>query len=175
MKLSVFSCIAVLFLLIYPQYGIAQDDIYTRRVERHMRFWQNLTPKYTKFQFAGSMGMMSLGTGWNYGNNHWETDVLLGIIPRNSDRRAIPTFTLKQNYIPWQVKLAGKVIFEPLSCGVYLNTLLSRDFWVSNPNKYPKGYYFFSTKIRSHIFWGERITFNLDPAKWPGKSITLFY
>ena len=60
-----------------------EDDVrYKKRVEKYISRWEKLIPHYTKLQFAGSMGMLSLGTGWNYYRNHWETDVYLGIVPR---------------------------------------------------------------------------------------------
>ena len=65
----------------------------------------------------------------------------LGIVPRNSDRHAMATLTLKQNYYPWNIHIADKLSFEPLACGVYINTLLDRDFWGKQPDKYPQGYY----------------------------------
>lgn len=69
-----------------------EDDVrYKKRVEKYISRWEKLIPHYTKLQFAGSMGMLSLGTGWNYYRNHWETDVYLGIVPRNSDRHAMAT------------------------------------------------------------------------------------
>ena len=59
-----------------------EDDVrYKKRVEKYISRWEKLIPHYTKLQFAGSMGMLSLGTGWNYYRNHWETDVYLGIVP----------------------------------------------------------------------------------------------
>ncbi|MDH6304442.1 hypothetical protein M2459_001175 [Parabacteroides sp. PF5-5] len=152
-----------------------KKDIYQRRVEKQMKFWQALTPKYTKLQFAGSIGLLSGGIGWNYGKEHWETDLLLGIVPRNADRHAMVTLTLKQNYIPWRLFLREKVSFEPLTCGLYTNTLLDGDFWVNNPDKYPNKYYTFSTKVRFHAFLGERLTLQLNPEKWPFKSVTFFY
>ena len=117
----------------------AQEEIednvrYKKRVEKYISRWEKLIPHYTKLQFAGSMGMLSLGTGWNYYRNHWETDVYLGIVPRNSDRHAMATLTLKQNYYPWNIRIADKLSFEPLACGVYINTLLDRDFWGKQPD-----------------------------------------
>jgi len=175
MRLSIFRITLLCCFLCSFTIEAQEKNLYEKRVERHMKLWQRLTPKYSKLQFAGSIGVMSLGLGWNYGKNHWETDALFGIVPKNADRHAMATFTLKQNYIPWQIPLNNIIILEPLSCGLYLNTLLDRDFWVNNPDKYPSGYYFFSTKIRTHVFLGERITFNLDKHKWASKSITLFY
>lgn len=169
-------CLLACLLFILPASLNAQEkNRYERRVEYHNKLWQKLTPKYTKLQFAGSIGVMSVGTGWNYGKDHWETDVILGIVPKNADRHAMATFTLKQNYIPWRIPINKDIQLEPLNCGVFFNTLLDRDFWVTNPDKYPNGYYTFSTKLRTHVFVGERITFNLDQSKWPCKSITLFY
>ena len=117
----------------------------------------------------------SVGTGWNYSRNHWETDMLLGIVPRNANDHANVTFTLKQNYFPWNIDLGEKVSFEPLCCGIYVNFLFDRDFWAKQPNKYPPGYYWFSTRIRNHIFIGERITLKLNPNSSWHKSISFFY
>lgn len=153
----------------------AQDDRYAKRIERYTSFWEKLIPRYTKLQFAGSMGMLSVGTGWNYGKDHWETDFLLGLVPRNSDRHAMATITLKQNYIPWHIPLHERFSLEPLTCGLYINTLLDKDFWVRNPDRYPNGYYTFSTRVRTHIFVGQRITLNLKSKKRWNKSISLFY
>ena len=92
MKLSIFKwTIVFLFLAgtLQAQEEIEEDARYKKRVEKYISRWEKLIPRYTKFQFAGSMGMLSLGTGWNYYRNHWETDVYLGIVPRNSDHRAM--------------------------------------------------------------------------------------
>lgn len=31
--------------------------------------------------------------------------------------------------------------FEPLQCGLYLNTVFGHDFWTKQPTKYDSGYY----------------------------------
>lgn len=163
-------------LTILPAVCFGQaSDPYTRRIQKYTSTWEKLIPRYTKLQFAGSMGMLSVGPGWNYGRNHWETDVLFGLVPRNADRHAMATITLKQNYIPWQLPLGEHFFIEPLSCGLYINTLLDKDFWVKNPDRYPKGYYTFSTRIRMHIFAGQRITLNLQRRNRWNKSLTFFY
>lgn len=180
----------LLFLFISVSFCInAQDSIpaptvYERHVERYTSFWENLIPRYSKIQFAGSIGMFSFGLGWDYYRHHWETDLLFGFVPKSTGnlsaesakkRHAMATFTLKQNYIPWRVPLHKSIDFEPLTTGMYISTLLDRDYWVHSPNKYPDGYYFFPTRIRTHIFLGERVTFKFNnPGRWH-KSVTLFY
>ena len=173
---SFISKILIFLLSIFPALLKAENgEKYEKKAAKYSSFWQKMIPRYTKLQFAGSMGMLSLGTGWNYGKNHWETDLLLGIVPRNSNDRAMASFTLKQNYIPWQIPIKNQFYFEPLSCGIYINTLLDREFWIKNPDKYPKRYYTFSTRIRTHVFLGERLTIKFkNPKSWY-HSISVFY
>ena len=59
---------------------------------------------------------------------------------------------------------------------IYFNTVFSDDFWTEEPDRYPHGYYGFSNRIRTHIFLGQRIRFDV-PEKYRkfSKSITAFY
>lgn len=151
---------------------------YDRRVHRYRRHWSSLIPTHLKMQFAGGMGLLSVGTGWDYGKrNQWETDLLLGILPKYSSDATKVTFTLKQNYIPWSLQIKeSRFSAEPLTCGIYLNTVFGEDFWVREPERYPKGYYTFSSKVRIHAFLGQRLTYDIDPQRrFAAKEITFFY
>ena len=46
---------------------------------------------------------------------------------------------------------------------------------LATAQKYPDGYYWFSTRIRFHAFLGERITLKLRPEKSWHRSISFFY
>ena len=174
MRLSIFNIIAFCFVInLY-----AQETKYERRIKKYQTNWENVIPTHMKIQFAGSMGFLSIGTGWDYGKrDQWETDIMIGFIPKYSTSRTKITFTLKQNYLPWKVPLGNKGFsFEPLACGLYVNTVSGDQFWKTDPDRYPKGYYNISTKIRFHVFLGERITFKIPPEKRFGtKAVTFFY
>lgn len=150
---------------------------YDKRVHRYRRAWEALIPTHTKLQYAGGMGLLSWGVGWDYGKRgEWETDLLLGFIPRYSSKHFKMTLTLKQNYIPWSVFLGKAFSLEPLACGIYFNTVFSDNFWTQEPERYPRGYYGFSTRIRTHLFVGQRIRFDVpDRYRKFSKSITAFY
>jgi len=157
--------------------SIDETNSYKKRVEGYRSMWESLMPTYTKLQYAGGMGLINAGFGWSYGkNNQWETDILFGIIPKYSSDNAKMTFTLKQNYIPWRKKLNDSFTFEPLECGLYFNTVFSDEFWTKEPDRYPKGYYNFSTRVRTHAFIGQRLRFNIpDKKRLFARSITAFY
>lgn len=102
---------------------------YDKRVHRYRRAWEALIPTHTKLQYAGGMGLLSWGIGWDYGKRgQWETDLLLGFIPRYSSKHFKMTMTLKQNYIPWSIWLGKDFSLEPLTTGIYFNTVFSDDF-----------------------------------------------
>lgn len=166
----------IIFLLFFPLLVSAQNR-YDKRVHKYRQTWEKLIPTHTKIQFAGDMGLLSFGTGWDYGKkNQWETDVFFGFIPKYSSNDLKMTFTLKQNYMPWSIELGKNFSTEPLACGLYLNTIFNDDFWTREPKRYPKGYYGFSTKIRTHIFLGQRLTYDIiHDKRITAKSITFFY
>ena len=175
-------CAGLMLLLFSPGSFAQQDSIvkpnkYDKRIHRYRGHWEKLIPTHTKVQFAGNMGLLSFGTGWDYGKkNQWETDVFLGFIPKYDSKRTKVTMTLKQNYMPWSLNLGRGFSTEPLTCGIYFNTVFGNEFWVHEPDRYPKGYYGFSSKIRSHIFLGQRLTYDIDPQRrYTAKSITFFY
>ena len=175
-------CAGLMLLLFSPGSFAQQDSIvkpnkYDKRIHRYRGHWEKLIPTHTKVQFAGNMGLLSFGTGWDYGKkNQWETDVFLGFIPKYDSKRTKVTMTLKQNYMPWSLNLGRGFSTEPLTCGIYFNTVFGNEFWVHETDRYPKGYYGFSSKIRSHIFLGQRLTYDIDPQRrYTAKSITFFY
>lgn len=155
--------------------GVSRYDI---RVDRYKNVYSKLIPHYAKLQFAGSIGMFSTGLGWDYGKNHrWETDVLIGIVPRLESNRAKLTFTLRQNIIPWTIRMGESAIdFHPLRASVGLNAIIGHEFWNSNPDRYPDGYYFFSTKFHIVAGFGQQWTLNISRDKmrhW--KNIGFYY
>ena len=118
---------------------------YDRRVHRFRKNWERIIPTHSKIQYAGNMGLLSFGTGWDYGKrNQWETDLLLGFIPKYSSKKAKVTMTLKQNYMPWSINL-GKGFLLTISeyrirqsvLGQRTGTLSERILWFFKQGAYP--------------------------------------
>ena len=117
------------------------------------------------------MGTLSAGIGWSYGKSRkWETELLVGFIPKHDSSRPKVTTTLKGNYIPWKIdlsKIIGKIPedrwrFCPLTASLYLNTVYGHEFWKSQPGL--------------NLALGERIEFKIPESKRRRHSrIALFY
>lgn len=151
---------------------------YDRRIHRYRKYWTSLIPTSLVVQGAGNMGLLSAGIGWHYGGHRqWETELLFGYIPKYKSSRGKLTITLKENYTPWSISLRHNYEFEPLRCGIYVNTVAGHEFWQRQPHHYPDKYYdFLSTKLRWNIFVGQGIEKEIsrDNRKWV-KSVTFFY
>ena len=94
-----FSNLLLILFSIYPLKLLAQTET-DHTNERLLTAWQKMIPRYTKIQFAGGMGLLSAGVGWNYGHNKsWETEVLWGFVPSFSNDRTKLTMTLRENYV----------------------------------------------------------------------------
>lgn len=147
-----------------------------KKLERYKRNWARLIPQYEKIQFAGSMGVLSLGVGWDYGKKEqWETDVFLGYLPRFDGDKSHITMTLKENYIPWSLNIKqGGWMVEPFTVSIYINKIFGDEFWDRAPDKYPEKYYSFATNLRINLAFGQRISL-----KWISPSlsnhVTFFY
>ncbi len=176
-----YPCIKLVTDTVSPDFAAQPVDENSRKYEissRHYKkFWHALTPKRIVIQYAGGIGLLSTGVGWMYGKNKtWETDFLVGFVPPYSTGRAKATITLKETYNPFNVNLRKNVYYQPLACGLYLNSIMGHEFWTNEPSRYPKKYYGFSTAIRTGIFLGQRVKLKVPPSQrhW-FKEIMLYY
>lgn len=147
-----------------------------RLQKKYISNWARLIPSYNKLQFAGSMGLLSAGVGWDYGKkNQWETDFFLGYLPRFDGKEGHMTLTLKENYIPWKLPIGrSRWIGEPFTVSLYFNKIFGADFWSKEPDKYPEKYYNVATNLRFNLAIGQRINFKLKPVGL-SDQIALFY
>lgn len=148
-----------------------------RRCHTYREGWRRVIPTHVKLQYAGGMGFLSFGAGWDYGRRcQWETDLYLGFLPRSKADRFYVTTTAKQSYIPWSISCGNRFAVEPFYCGMYVNTIIGEKFWVKEPDRYPRKYYTFSTKVHTFLFVGQRLTLrtNLRTSSLL-KGVTLYY
>lgn len=162
-----------------PVQAVSCDSIsgkyrWDKRVHLKYKGWKRLKPTHAKWQYAGGMGLSSLGMGWDYGKRRqWETDFLIGYLPAKYADGFRLTFTVKQNYIPWSITFAERWIAEPFYTGLYITTIAGEEFWKQEPGRYPNRYYNFSTKLRPYIFIGQRLGIDIPHPLF--RNVSAFY
>ena len=172
-----------LLLLIMWQGGVlaqTRDELGMRRldVREHRGYTglERIIPTHVKAQYAGGMGVASLGIGWDYGKKgEWETDVMLGYLPKRYSDGFHATFTLKQNYIPWSIRCHERFSFEPFTASLYFSLISGEEYWMREPDRYGGSYYRFTTRMRLNLGFGQRATWHLKQPKGSLRSITFYY
>lgn len=152
--------------------------------EKKRTFLQRITPTHVTAQYAGNIGCVSGGVGWEYGKKKWMTEALIGYITRYGNTQSLNTFTLRQYYTPWDVNIPlprgckGALKFRLVAAGLFANVVLfDGDFWTEEPkHHYGGSYYRFTTRVRFSFSLGERITYEF-PEEWKrwGEGVELFY
>ena len=139
---------------------------------------QRLLPTHIKLQYAGGMGLASLGMGWDYGrSNQFETDLQVGFIPAKYSSVSRAVFTLKQNWMPWNIRCTDWLGIEPFSCGLYASIIsgTTQNYWFLEPSKYGGPYYRFATRVRLHLYVGQRISLYRSATDAVVDRLTLYY
>lgn len=169
-RLSNWLTAACLWLLTGPLFG--QKSTHQERIEAR---WMSLLPNIGVMQYAGNIGFLSAGFGWDYGkNNHWETQLLFGYLPHFTFDDNAMTLTLRQQLLPWQCKVNDRLSITPACFGASLNAVMNSEFWITEPIN--NNYYRFSSKIRFHLGVGSRLNFYIpDEKKRHFKRISFYY
>lgn len=114
-------------------------------------------PDHIKLQFAGNIGFISGGPGYVSPNKTLETDIYFGFLPQKYGGDALVTLTAKTTYSPWHLPLKSQFYIAPFSLGFYMSYTFGPQFDSKLPAYYPKGYYWWTTSIRSGAHVGGKM------------------
>ena len=133
--------------------------------------WRSIVPEAVTLQYAGNIGFLSLGPTWQYGRRHnWETQLLLGFLPKEVMSDNYFCGTLKEVYIPSHI-ITSRFMVEPAIIGFAANSVFSGEFWYTDPWV---DYYNFSTKLRFHLSLGSRLSWHMTKNS-PGRRLSVYY
>ena len=149
---------------------------YQKRVATTKEHWMNLLPNISIVQYAGNIGFVSAGVGWDYGkHDRWETHLMLGFLPKMVMNDDMMTLTIRESLCPWEVKFNDRFSWNPATFSLALNTVFNDEFWYSETERYPGDYYRFSSKVRLQLSIGGQINFQLKNHKMLTDRLTLYY
>lgn len=150
MKKIFYSLLALLVL---------SQNIFAQKSEiQKKNHW--LVPDYAKVQFAGNIGFLSAGIGYQFFNEKLNTELIYGYVPQEYAHIQIHTITTKNTF---QVIRKS---FHGLEWSPYLGFTFSyetgNNSFVELPDQYPEGYYS-SNAFHLCILGGLSVKKELDP------------
>ena len=166
--------------------SVCSANLYATTPEgsKKLSFKERMNPDVVTLQYAGGIGGVSVGMGWERCKKRSLTELLVGYVPHYHNTQSLTTLTLRQYYTPWEVEIPlpsaykGALKLRPLTVGAYINTVLfDGDFWTQEPTSHYGGdYYRFTTRVRFALSLGQRLTYEF-PEEWKhlGEAAELFY
>jgi hypothetical protein len=114
-------------------------------------------PDFAVAQYAGSIGFLSAGAGYDIFKGKGHIDLLVGYVPQFTGSKSLETLTLKFTAAPLKISVNQHVTVYPLTTGIYFCYTPGKEFSSDLPSWYPEGYYWWSEAIRANIFLGGKI------------------
>ena len=135
--------------LLFFSNTFAQDAILIQDKAKE-KAWHE--PDYAKMQFAGNLGLLSVGVGYQLFNKVLYTELLYGYVPVSiSKANEIHLISIK-NTFPLYRKKIGNYTVSPIA-GFTGSLETGNNSFLVLPDKYPKGYYV-SSAIHFTLFIG---------------------
>lgn len=142
--------------------------------EDSVRSYKWLVPDFAVAQYAGSIGFVSAGAGYELFKRKGNLDLLIGYVPAFTGSKTLETVTLKFTFSPFETSISKKVTLYPLTGGVYISYTPGRHYSSTLPSWYPDGYYWWSEAIRTNIFIGAAAKIATDRLR-AGSSLTPYF
>lgn len=111
-------------------------------------------PHHSKLQFAGSIGLLSAGLGYESKNEKFQTDFYYGYVPESAGGIAIHSVTGKFTWTPFSTRIAPGTRLSWLSAGVLVNYAFGKQYFLFSPRNYPLHYYGLPTAAHIGFFAG---------------------
>jgi len=120
-------------------------------------FLANVIPHYAKLQYAGSIGFLSVGVGYETKNKKFQGDVMYGYVPKTLGGITIHSFTGKLTWIP-VTYTRHSIRINFITAGILVNYVLGHQYFSFSPENYPFDYYDFPTALHAGLFAGGAIS-----------------
>jgi|SRR5690554_1175067 len=124
-----FTCLLV-FFLIYTAIGSEKSKTDPEKKQKSF---------YGKMQYAGNLGLLSVGAGRLFLNNKLSVDMSYGYLPKWVNGVRVSTFALKGAFHFWE-KSFSKMRLNGFT-GLSLNCGFTNNTFIILPEYYPDGYY----------------------------------
>jgi len=131
-------------------------------------------PKYVKLQYAGGIGFMSIGVGYTLFKNRLDVTMFYGYVPKVFSITNLHSISLQLTGKLLKFDINENIQILPLNFGWYAHHTFGEEFWITLPDKYSKGYYWWSPGRNAGIFIGGEIKTKLFASKMPASG-TAFY
>jgi hypothetical protein len=164
--------IALIVLLVHLFNPVNTYGQYSQKTDsaKYVRF----LPDYVKLQFAGGIGLLSIGVGYSFFKEKLEVSYFYGYVPKAVSIDDLHSVSLQLTAKFFRFKANKNIEIVPLNVGWFIHHTFGNEYWITLPSHYPAEYYWWSPGRNSGIFLGGEIKTKLLSNKTPASG-TAFY
>ncbi len=139
--------------------------------------FKTLIPDAATVQFAGSIGFISVGAGYElFNNKRGNLDFNYGYVPASKGGQ-LHIISTKFAYRPFEIRIKNFAKVYPINPGIFISYTINKDLPIKfSGSQYEHGYYWWSPALRPHLSCSSEIEFNTekDWNKSEIKSISIY-
>jgi hypothetical protein len=113
-----------------------------------------LIPDHGTLQFAGGIGFLSGGFGYDSKNKRIQADFLYGYVPEKLGGVEIHSVTGKFTWVAIKGRINNSITADWLTTGLLINYTFGKQYFFLSPDNYPLKYYGLPTAAHAGIFTG---------------------
>ena len=133
----------------------------------------NILPDHIKLQFAGGVGALSIGIGYESRNTKLEGDFIYGYVPKKLGGITIHTISSKITWFPLKKIELKSLAVKPLAFGLLVNYTFGKQYFLFSPENYPFNYYDHPTALHFGGLMGGQISKALSDKRL--KQLAFYY
>lgn len=115
------------------------------------RFVKAIIPDQAIIQYAGSIGYLSAGIGYNFFKEKSTLSFHYGYVPKNKGGE-LNIAALKFDYKPFAIKIGDQLVFHPVNPVAFVSYTFGQQFGFEFDSQvYEDGYYWWSPALRQHL------------------------
>jgi len=130
-KRNVLIVISALLLFLIKPKAINGQDVNLR--------W--LLPDHYKIQFAGGIGFLSAGLGYDFFKERVDISYFYGYVPEQFAHNELHSVSLQLSGKPFKLDINSKFDYYPLNIGIFLHHTFGEEYYITLPDYYPEDYY----------------------------------
>ncbi|MGN7889928.1 hypothetical protein ACN9ML_01275 [Dyadobacter endophyticus] len=127
------------------------------------QFLKNLVPDHLGVQYAGSIGWVSVGTGYDLFRSRIRTGLHYGYLPKDFGGE-LHILSASVYCQPLKIKVAKAFTIHPLDIGIKSAYHFGDQFYLNWPERFPRGYYWWKSALRLHLATESSVTRELKNA-----------
>ncbi len=143
---------------------IESDSIKVEKTRFLTKVGYALKPVALQWQYAGNIGMHSVGAEWNVLKNVLKAGLILGYVPDSRSIEPLFVGTIQIKYTSkLNIKLREDLVIKPLNFTLNFSSTYGDRFSIYNNNEYyPDNYYWWNVRTRYGLAHDLEILYSFD-------------